>query len=808
MGLFSSKKVTTVGTSVSRVIDNNRLPDSRKAGLISSVISGNELVPTMMDEVLQGIGIKGNRFFRWAKKNYIYSTFSGRYATEKDGDEEIEKILEVNSQYGINIEYSHLAPSNLLHAAWSELLRIYGYNQGNNTIPQLTTDKGAPVYLVDIIIVLPTGTAENRNPEELVKWGRSPSAGATPTRSFLATRGYSDYAESDEVTSETAFIYYSYVKDGIVYEENLQIVLPEFSDDDDYFHVKYTILDKPQTPILSTPFIGGINTVPQIIGYSGPVPNPADDPVRYWTYKKGEGTYPLLDTTIDSPSVSGEFFPAVYYRFNKAPMSNGGAYESAKKLNDFLGFDYDEIRSAINTNPDIKDVEQAMMTMGVPANTGNAVEINYLFDFFKRMATSDRGIQYVGGSTNNLFGSNWAVGVNATIIQDRLFKKALSNNGIQRKLILSNGPVGRVRMGIAKAVATEQTFVSSGGFFNIPPVYTKRVTTTLTEPSIFGGQVIVSTSSAVIATPPQNQGLLSFVGGGFVAPSYIHVYRKQITPDIEEEIRVKDLKLTYYIYKSYMAVGDWDDGSLIVPLDYSITRTYPLFEREELYARSLHYVFNSRVTVKVKWYQSSFFKFLLKAASLVLLVYSAGTSSWISGALIATGAFTATQVLILSFVINSIIGMVVQQVLKVFVKAVGLELALIISAFAAVYIGPKALAKYGMPGSTSAEQLLYVANGLINAKTELITEQIAGLADEFQELQLLKTEKEKELERANKLLESSIRIDPFIIFGESSDDYYNRMAHSGNIGVLSLDEPNKYVDMALMLPTIDQTLQV
>ena len=39
-----------------------------------------------------------------------------------------------------------------------------------------------------------------------------------------------------------------------------------------------------------------------------------------------------------------------------------------------------------------------------------------------------------------------------------------------------------------------------------------------------------------------------------------------------------------------------------------------------------------------------------------------------------------------------------------------------------------------------------------------------------------------------------------IIPDETTDEYFHRTIHSGNVGVLSLDMPNNYVDMALTLP--------
>ena len=63
------------------------------------------------------------------------------------------------------------------------------------------------------------------------------------------------------------------------------------------------------------------------------------------------------------------------------------------------------------------------------------------------------------------------------------------------------------------------------------------------------------------------------------------------------------------------------------------------------------------------------------------------------------------------------------------------------------------------------------------------------------------------LEDAEKMLEPTARLSPFIIFGESPDEFYNRTIHTGNIGTLGLAAVSSFVENKLRLPdltTIDQ----
>ena len=64
----------------------------------------------------------------------------------------------------------------------------------------------------------------------------------------------------------------------------------------------------------------------------------------------------------------------------------------------------------------------------------------------------------------------------------------------------------------------------------------------------------------------------------------------------------------------------------------------------------------------------------------------------------------------------------------------------------------------------------------------------------------------KVIEDTNKLLGSPMNMTPFVVFGESPDDFFRRTVHSGNIGTLGYDYIHNYVDMNLALPKFAQTI--
>jgi hypothetical protein len=46
-----------------------------------------------------------------------------------------------------------------------------------------------------------------------------------------------------------------------------------------------------------------------------------------------------------------------------------------------------------------------------------------------------------------------------------------------------------------------------------------------------------------------------------------------------------------------------------------------------------------------------------------------------------------------------------------------------------------------------------------------------------------------------------------VIFGEAPEEYFNRTVHSGNVGILGIKAISDYVDNALKLPELHETIE-
>lgn len=746
MGLFGSRKITTVGTTVSRVIEDEAMPNSIQSGVLKSLFAedGGDIPAYILEEFVGSIGIRAERMYDYAQRNYPHGLPSGQYVSATKGREEVEALLSAHEGQLIQVDYCRFGPANNLHVGWMRLIADHGYDPVTNELGVLSAEKGKPVYLRDAIVVVPEDGLELNAPGSLDQWGPAASSGYTPDRDFTPAvrmlQRHSPVQVDPFTTSEYILVKYVWEEpiadpDGWrtgLLEGTFKIPITGFEDDDDYFQVRYTV--------------------------------PSTGEIKYWMYLAGSGTYPELDAIFhEEDEVAGTFFPFSYFRYNKTSTvedETTEVFKTTKKMLGDLGIDYKMVGDAINENPDIKDVEQAMLVMAVPANTENELERRYLFDFFDRLygASGEQFSSQTHADIRTRLLNDRDLIKSSIIIQDRQFKMALSNGGIFKQLVTGSiGPVGSHDSG-RTVQWIHQTYDGPEGM------------------------------SYPIAVP-----------------LVTHYYRRQISTGMYAEVQVQNLQMRYHIWGKYTVTADEEDNILLVPLDRSITEDYLFKDREILYARSLHYVFNSRVVTKLKWYQSNFFKIVMIVVAVIIPVFSMGAVWQSLAAAVAAGSITMSAAL-WAIMTKLLTGILISLALKLFVKVVGVDIAFIAAIVAAAYGAYTAFEASSIAGAPWAGELLSLSNGLFSAVSEEIGELMGDLMGEASEFSKYMAEQMKLLDSAKDLLKTSNLLNPYIIFGESPETFYNRTVHSGNIGVLSIGAISNYVDIALTLPKLNETI--
>jgi len=749
MGLFGSSKKTVVGTSVARVIDDNALPDAIREGLARDLKEeSGQMIEQVMESITNSIAVRADRMYSYGRQDYLYGTPSGSVHSSFAGKEASEAVLQQLTGGPVSLAYYHFGPLNLLHVGWKKLTEEHGYDYLTNQIAALSTaDK--PVFLKNMRVIVTDATLEEMSNGSLEQWGTPPTAGPTPEKKYQTTAAgalvptlsyavdpaaAADYILVDTCWSEKEpVVVGSTIMQDVVKFGTFIISLAGFDTSKDYHQAKYV---------------------------------DHNNHTGYWIYQHGAGN-PALDEVFDiAYDGVGHFFPWMYFRFNKHSQAedvNSEGYKDSKHLAKILNMEYDRMVDGIHDNPDIGDVEQAMMVMAVPADTEEPIERRYLFDFFSGLYAQQKA-QGQSNAADNPFsdgisrGLNTAMNRSSMVIQDARFKMALNwKNIIKRKVVGVIGTPGTYLSGFSQ----EQKVVD--------------------VPSLSGDPV------------PKDTG------------SKRHWYQHQVSKDVYEEIQIFDLKLTYFIFEQYTTTGDEEDEILLIPVDMAIAKTYTLPERELLYSRALHYVFNSLVVIKLKWYQTGIFRAVLIIVMVVITILSYGAT--IKGLVAAIVAGTITYGALLLVLIQTLIRQLIAAILiRLFVKVVGVKIAFIAAIVAAVYGGYSNFQYGSVEGLPFANEALSVSTGLTKAIDRELNQDFQDLLGQQSEFEQYVKEQTKLLESTQEQLDNPSWLAPMIVFGESPNDFFQRTVHSGNIGVIGLDAVSSYVDVALTLPKLSDTL--
>ena len=748
------RRKTYVGTQISRIVQDELLPDSVKTGLTNAIMSAEGDIPVdVIEELFKSIGLKSERYYEYAEKgHYIHGLPSGELRSFSKGVAAVQRILTAIEGTTVQVDYVRLGPPNIMHLAWMKLVSDYGYDPVTNRIMGLEATVGTEVYLSDMIIHVPKDTYEEYKQSSLEVWGTPPNAGVTPFRpssisGAITFRNPTPLVVDSRVTTDFIDVLYEYKR--LTQEGAGESVQLPGTKKTGSFNMTVIVPDETKEYYQASYMLGDLR--------------------KWWIYQAGSGIYTELDEIAIQPAeISGTFFPFAYFRYDKKSETsdkNSESYKSTKNLVKKLGLNFDQIAENIDENPDITDVAQAMMVYGVPPETEDPSEREYLFTFFSNLYNmqepANKSIMASSPSTKRLNGGvQMSDGWNSVVLEiaDKRFRMKFMVKNMTKKYISGN---------IAKA----GEYHSSVGEIDYSYEYYDQESGT--------------TQEAVTKIP-------------------YYAYQKQLTEHLYEEIRVYGLELEYYVFQQHHTTSDDNKKILLVPIDRSITEKWSIVKKEVLYARSLHFVFNSMKVVKLRWYQTGIFRIFMIIIAVVISVIIYGVDGGtLVGAALGTAAGATVAAVVIQAIINYAISLLMGELFKVIAKAIGGNLAILLAVVAAVAGVYHIIDAGGLANAPWATDLLSAANGLAQAG---MGELMGDLIDDYNDFLNVASNATEILEDANKLLQGNNHLNPFVLFGESPTNYYNRTIHSGNVGILGISAISSYTEIALKLPDINDTV--
>ena len=404
MGIFSSKLKTYVGTSVSRVSNASQFISSKKRGFITGFNRNQDTTEHALNYLTKSHGFNAKRAFDYANSSYIFGRPNDTIFS-KSGSDAVVNVAIGNYLTGIGattIYYSVYGLNNFYNKAYQFLVSNYLFNFDTNQLGSLSIEKGTPVYLSGIAILI--------NEEIPV-----PISNLNPINLHTCT-----VETVSSITDIGLKIFYRYVQDiaGVP-----------------------TLINESSTISTSFNFLGGTDSS----NYFCAAYKNNMNSLVFFNYKENTGISYLDAIHSTSYVVAGDYYPRIYFRWNYESGSknlSSTEYLHSKEIAKKIGLAYDQVVEAVHkidadrTQADLDKIISSVFMYALPADATEQIEIMYLFKHFEKWYS------VVGGTVSSKSLSNFnstltlsELNEHVVVIADARFKITIGMQGIWKRTV-------------------------------------------------------------------------------------------------------------------------------------------------------------------------------------------------------------------------------------------------------------------------------------------------------------------------------------------------------------------------------------
>jgi len=766
MGLFRSKKKISVSSTSTPLIGVE--PQLLTKSMLHVIRNGDNLTERLVQDMLDGAGIKIRRAYRYARDNYTLGLPQGYTESFNYDLDVVEAVIEAVEGEGVTVSETRLDYADLSFHHMDWLYQNLGWDYDTDVIHNPNgndSEIGIARYNEFRDYVNETraaATPEDETPTtgtygNGVQWRRSvtyqSSSQLFPTTteySFKAILGdvTADYDVETGIASFTSDVNYTrrvsyingYTIERIETLETWTYGLDPTVDEPSITTSQSSYTEANVTQTYDDAWTDTESFTKEVIlndYYYFAAYQTESGERKIWLYRVDDALYPQLAFQTYTGN-SSPFYPVVPLRRHNVDLCSESRFDTdlyitSNKLLKKIGINIQDLREAINENPDVGEIDHAILMFGTRLNTETEAAIEYLARFWDRMYG-----QYVddtGSSANGGFK-----------VQDSVLDLRIAWSNIEVEVV----------SGKAHATA-HATADAARDFYD----------------------------------------------------TYVE-FRLQISENTYKRIKVYNPVLTNYVYQGHTVVTDLadaqseDNNNFVIPLHSDIVDQMGALKRNSLYYDALQIVFNSYKVTKVKWYQTGLFKTLLQIAAIALVIYTGGGAAFATA--LANGAYNAALMMLIEAIV---ISYVISVGFKYLVKALGIENSFIVAIIAAaIAIYQLSVSGWNIDNAAWADVLLQTASGLSQGISANLGDAFKDLQNDFDVFQEEYKESLDALKEAQELLAVDGLIDPMefvysepmINFNEYPSNYYERTIHNTNPGLLGYTMMNNYADIMLQLP--------
>lgn len=418
----------------------------------------------------------------------------------------------------------------------------------------------------------------------------------------------------------------------------------------------------------------------------------------FWCYQISTNKYPYLSNLVKDKDNVSYYLPVIPLRVNNVSYgadNNGDTelYKTSKQLCFMLGLDFDDMITAVEENPDVDKIDHAYFMFGVNVFEQNQATLGYVYKFFHQQLAA----------VDDLFGD--------LVDYGNIFEGYDANIQVQT--------------GIRHIAILDDTYAIA--------VLWDGITKTT-----YAGKIGKVGEYAALSTD-------------YWAKHNTIVISYQAAPNVVTELRVHYPYIANRIYNAGMtnkttlsACLNNDDPNnakeaFVLPINVSIVLdSMSWIDANKLYYTSFKIVANSYDRRKLKWYETGFWKCVLKIVSIVIAIWS--------------GNYWA---IFLGFAMDKVIDVVLELAISIFGEEWGLAIGTAVLLYVAYEIGDI---------SSVFTVISVVTNIAINVANRILDIKYDSLNTTQEEIRAEQELKEEELSQAKNALKPKVLLDPLAAF--------------------------------------------